>query len=72
MGPMGGIAALGFGVGAMLGYSFGVNRVAKLKLEAAVEPLKIRLEHLQEEIENLRAEVKQKDELIQKILEKVQ
>jgi hypothetical protein len=71
LGPMGGVAALGFGIGCAAGYTFGVSRVAKLKLDAVVEPLKIRLEHLQEEVTELKETVRQKDELIQQILKKV-
>jgi hypothetical protein len=70
-GPLGGIAALGFGVGAMSGYAFALKSVTANKIDAIVKPLEVKVKVLQEQLETLQEELSKEREFRAKLFAKV-
>lgn len=70
-GPLGGIAALGFGVGAMSGYAFALRSVTASKIDAIVKPLELKVKLLSEQVETLQEELSKERDFRAKLLSKV-
>jgi hypothetical protein len=53
LGPLGGMFALGFSVGAVGGYGFALRVHTKALIDAATAPLSVEIDHLKREVARL-------------------
>lgn len=71
LGPMGGVAALGFGTGGIAGYGFALRSVTAAKIEAIVSPMREKLDNMERQVARLQEELTQERALRERIMQKL-